>query len=328
MSKDSEPPWSGAKRASPPDSPPAEDEALVSLRATIDIIDEDILALLNRRAQAALEVASIKSSLPGSPRYYRPEREAHLLSRLVARQKRDGGTLPASEVIRLFREIASSCRSLEQRLVVAWTDPSTMHAALGHFGGAIDLHRFESEEEALAALAARQCDYAMIAFVHDGRANPLLRSSSLEGQVLVGEWKNEKGDSFVVVGTQRVPASGIVCSVLSIGAEGKEILEGSLLEGSPPPTVDFYPIGKASVEETKPSSPGVEGWIARIADIDEKALEDRIGSSPLEEMRRNSAGNHARNSTREADDASEDDERGQGPILLGSFPIVDSSFAP
>ncbi|WP_231471351.1 chorismate mutase [Thioalkalivibrio sp. HK1] len=310
------------------------------MRATIDSIDEAILALLNRRAQAAIDVAGIKSSLPSPPRYYRPEREAQLLSRLAARQKRDGGALPASETIRLFREIASSCRSLEQRLTIAWTDPSTMHAALGHFGGAIDLCRFESEEEALAAVAARQCDYAMIAFVHDGCANPLLIAAPFEGQALVGEWRNERGDGFLAVGAERVPASGNACSVLSIASQDKEALERALLDGSPPPTVDFYPLRKTSLDEGKrPSAQAdgwADGWIVRIANIDEEALEDRIGSSPLGGMRRSpawiSVGSSTGSSACQADDASHsgenDGERGQSPILLGSFPIVDTTFAP
>ncbi|MBF2760043.1 MAG: chorismate mutase [Ectothiorhodospiraceae bacterium AqS1] len=328
MSKDpADPPWSGARRASPPESPPVEGESLDALRAIIDSIDEEILALLDRRAQVALEVGNIKSSLAVDPRYYRPEREAQLLSRLAASQKRLGGALPISETIRLFREIASSCRSLEQRLAIAWSDPWAMHAALGHFGGAIDLRRFESEEEALLALAARQCDYAMIAFTRDGHANPLLAGAALEGQSLIGEWKNEKGDRFLVAGREPVPVAGIACNILSIAAEDKEALEGALLCASPTPTVDFYPFGGRSRTQTKPSSLGLDGWIVRLAGIDEKALRERIGSSPLEglRIRRASLGNPAGKLTADAAAGRE----GIGlPILLGSFPIVDPTLSP
>ncbi len=331
MNDDPDPPWSGAKRASPVDPEPSGDEALASLRRRIDSIDEEILALLNRRAEAALEVAGIKSGFPGSPRYYRPEREAQLLGRLAARQKRDGGALPPAEVIRLFREVASSCRSLEQRLAVAWATAPAMRAALAHFGGAIDLPRFDGEEEALRASAQGECDYAMIAFVHAGCANPRLGSASLRGQTLIGQWTDDAtGDSFVVAGREAVPAAALACSVWLIRAEHKQGLEEFLRDRSPPLAADFHPL--RNPQGTKPLSPGVERWIVCIAHRGEDPLDDWRRALRLRDRRRDSAANDASDpasdTAPDSDRTSAGDESDESPILLGSFPIVEPFVEP
>ena len=121
------------------------------MRREIDALDAELLTLLNRRAAAVLEVAAIKSRQADEPRYYRPEREAALLRRLAARNE---GPLPDAEAVRLFREIVSTCRTLEQRPAIACTTVAGACAALGHFGGAVDLHVVPNAAEALAAVRA------------------------------------------------------------------------------------------------------------------------------------------------------------------------------
>ena len=121
------------------------------MRREIDALDADLLTLLNRRAAAVLEVAAIKSRQADEPRYYRPEREAALLRRLAALNE---GPLPDAEAVRLFREIVSTCRTLEQRPAIACTTVAGACAALGHFGGAVDLHVVPNAAEALAAVRA------------------------------------------------------------------------------------------------------------------------------------------------------------------------------
>ena len=121
------------------------------MRREIDALDAELLTLLNRRAAAVLEVAAIKSRQADEPRYYRPEREAALLRRLAARNE---GPLPDTEAVRLFREIVSTCRTLEQRPAIACATVAGACAALGHFGGAVDLHVVPNAAEALAAVRA------------------------------------------------------------------------------------------------------------------------------------------------------------------------------
>ena len=63
-----------------------DDEALKPLRERIDSIDRQLLTLINARAQCALEVGEIKQGQPMSeaPIFCRPEREAQILTRLMA----------------------------------------------------------------------------------------------------------------------------------------------------------------------------------------------------------------------------------------------------
>jgi chorismate mutase/prephenate dehydratase len=53
---------------------------LKNLRAEIDRLDDEILSLLNRRAQAVIEVGKIKSER--NLRFYVPEREVEILRRI------------------------------------------------------------------------------------------------------------------------------------------------------------------------------------------------------------------------------------------------------
>lgn len=111
----------------------SDDGRLRTLRAKIDALDEKLQALINRRARLALDIARLKGR-SGGDNFYRPEREAEVLSRVLARNE---GPLDDETVARLFREIMSACLALESRLKVAFLGPAgtfTQEAALKHFG--------------------------------------------------------------------------------------------------------------------------------------------------------------------------------------------------
>ena len=108
-----------------------DDEKLKPIRARIDAIDKQLLGLLNERAQCAIEVGEIKqastSNASGAdgdateaPVFYRPEREAQILTALM---QQNPGPLPDEEAARLFREIISCCLNLEVPLTVAYFGP-------------------------------------------------------------------------------------------------------------------------------------------------------------------------------------------------------------
>ena len=111
-------------------------DSLEVVRARIDAIDREIARLLNERAAGATQVARIKAAenTDESPVFYRPEREAQILKRVMAENT---GPLPDRDLWRLFREIISCCLSLEQPLTVAYLGPPgtyTEAAAVKHFG--------------------------------------------------------------------------------------------------------------------------------------------------------------------------------------------------
>ncbi|XKE47166.1 prephenate dehydratase [Halomonas organivorans] len=107
---------------------------LEALRQRIDELDNDILRLISERAECARNVAEIKTQDDPQAVFYRPEREAQVLRRIM---ELNHGPLDSEEMARLFREIMSACLALEQPIKVAYLGPEgtfTQQAALKHFG--------------------------------------------------------------------------------------------------------------------------------------------------------------------------------------------------
>ncbi|MCM2131008.1 prephenate dehydratase [Larsenimonas rhizosphaerae] len=115
--------------------PSQDSETLDTLRQRIDRLDQDILNLISERARCAQDVANVKLAENPDAIFYRPEREAGVLRRIMELNQ---GPLSNEEMARLFREIMSSCLALEQPVRVAYLGPEgtfTEQAALKHFGG-------------------------------------------------------------------------------------------------------------------------------------------------------------------------------------------------
>jgi len=132
---------------------------LEPLRRRIDEIDQQLIRLLNERAQCALDVGRIKQAHAGDTTlyFYRPERVAQILDKL---QAQNPGPLSNEDLGRLYREILSCCLNLEQPLTVAFLGPAgtyTQAAAVKQFGqfakciplGSIDEVFREVESEAV-----------------------------------------------------------------------------------------------------------------------------------------------------------------------------------
>ena len=108
---------------------------LLALRERIDAVDRELLGLLNRRAQLALEVGELKKK-EGSV-VFRPEREAQVIDGLKGCNP---GPLRTDSVAPIWREIMSACRALETPTRVAYLGPAgtfSEEAALGFFGSSI-----------------------------------------------------------------------------------------------------------------------------------------------------------------------------------------------
>jgi chorismate mutase/prephenate dehydratase len=136
-------------------------DPLSCVRERIDAIDQEILRLVSERATCAKEVAEIKIR-NGDVQFYRPEREAEVLRRIMAQNP---GPLADETVARLFRELMSACLALEQTLSVAFLGPTgtfTQAAALKHFGHAVRTVAFGDIGEIFREVEAGSCHYGVV----------------------------------------------------------------------------------------------------------------------------------------------------------------------
>ena len=105
---------------------------LDSVRDAIDAIDDQMLELLNRRAELAERIAAAKQS--GGRAFYAPARERAIIDRL---QNAATGKFPKNAIRPVFQEVISACLSLEQGVRVAYLGPEatfTHQAVKRHFG--------------------------------------------------------------------------------------------------------------------------------------------------------------------------------------------------
>ena len=114
----------------------SEEKELGVLRDQIDSLDQQIHKLINERAECAQNVAHVKEKYAGGEKiqFYRPEREAQVLRKVMDRNL---GPIADEDMARLFREIMSVCLALEEPLKVAYLGPEgtfTQAAATKHFG--------------------------------------------------------------------------------------------------------------------------------------------------------------------------------------------------
>lgn len=105
-------------------------DKLKDIRNQIDALDARLVKLLSARAKLAQRVGRIKQGVD----IYRPEREAQILRRVAQLNE---GPLSARALQRVFTEVMSACRALEDSLSVAYLGPQgtfSQEAALKHFG--------------------------------------------------------------------------------------------------------------------------------------------------------------------------------------------------
>lgn len=135
-------------------------KTLSELRTSIDQVDRELLALLNRRAALANEVGELKRA-EGSP-VFRPEREAQVINGL---QAANPGPLKDNNIAHIWREIMSACRALEAPQRVAFLGPTgtfSEQAAFQFFGTSIEKIPCVSIDEVFRATAAGTAEYGVV----------------------------------------------------------------------------------------------------------------------------------------------------------------------
>src|SRR6478736_4677344 len=161
-----------AKKAKRPEAQPDGEAALQRLRGTIDEIDANIQQLIAARARCAKEIGVLKG-LTSTADFYRPEREAQVLRRVIERNQ---GPLRNDEMVRLFRELMSACLAQEEALKVAYLGPEgtfTQSAVLKHFGHSVHALSVPTIDEVFHEVESGTADFgvAPIENSSEGTAN-------------------------------------------------------------------------------------------------------------------------------------------------------------
>jgi len=114
------------------------DKNLKGLRNKIDKIDQELYALIQKRASHAVAIGKIKSKVSPSSSFYKPDREAKILRNIL--KANDKGLLPDSKIRTIYKELISGCLSLEEVLKVAYLGPEGTHseaAVYNQFGSQV-----------------------------------------------------------------------------------------------------------------------------------------------------------------------------------------------
>ncbi|MBL8498315.1 prephenate dehydratase [Nitrosomonas sp. JL21] len=133
-------------------------EQLKQLRDQIDVIDDELLQLISKRATLAQEIGKIKKS----GIVYRPEREAQILTRI---QAHNPGPISNQHIGHFFTEIMSLCRALEKPMSVAYLGPNgtfSEEAALKRFGSAITEIACDSIDDVFRNVESDTASYGVV----------------------------------------------------------------------------------------------------------------------------------------------------------------------
>jgi len=146
------------------------DDSLSDLRGRIDEIDDALHDLIMQRADL---VARIRDAKGGTdPVFFRPEREARILRRLLARHQ---GVLPHGVIVRMWREMMSAFVSLQGPFAVAvWEGEEGAYwdMARDHFGSGIPMRRHATPRGVVQAVAEGTAQAGVVPLPHGGEEQP------------------------------------------------------------------------------------------------------------------------------------------------------------
>jgi chorismate mutase / prephenate dehydratase len=137
-----------------------EANSLDPLRAKIDAFDQQIVPLLNARAQVVVEIGRLKQA-SGEP-VYAPDREKAVLERV---RKLNAGPLSDRCLEAVYRELMSGSFALERPLRIGFLGPdgSFSHAAaIGKFGSSVDYVPLDDIPGVFEAVVRGHADYGLV----------------------------------------------------------------------------------------------------------------------------------------------------------------------
>ncbi len=135
---------------------------LTKYRDQINEIDDQILALLQKRAEISKQVGEVKAKT-GDVQVYVPNRQKQIIERL---KERNRGEFPDAALEAIWTEILSASRSLQEPERVAFLGPigSFGHlASLCHFGASTELIPVRPQIDIFTEVEAGRADYGVVA---------------------------------------------------------------------------------------------------------------------------------------------------------------------
>ena len=164
---------------------------IFELRGQIDAIDDQLLALMQRRAAIAIEMGALKKhrNLAVQDR----AREKQILNRLTGAAC--GGPLAGEAVREIFENIIKACRAAQAPIRVAFAGPvgSLNHAAACTYYGALGVYQAQKDEASIfLAVESGQADIAVVIMEQApegmaGRTLDLLARTALKARGLISQ---------------------------------------------------------------------------------------------------------------------------------------------
>ncbi|OQY09807.1 MAG: chorismate mutase [Fusobacteriia bacterium 4572_132] len=136
------------------------DLTLDDIRKKINETDDQLLNLINQRAQLVAKVGKVKSKT--NTAIYIPEREKQIFEKLKNNNNSD---LPNEAIVSIFTEIISACRNLEKPLTVSYLGPEasfTHSAAIKQFGSSVKFLSQNSIESVFFNVTKGFSDYGVV----------------------------------------------------------------------------------------------------------------------------------------------------------------------
>ena len=130
------------------------------LRKEINKIDSEILNLLNKRAEVAIEIGKTKKKIGILP--YMPARERDVINSLIRKNK---GPLDSEAIKNIYREIMSVSVNLQKKLTIAYLGPEatyTHEAATKKFGSSANYKPLTNTKEIFSAVEKGIADFGVV----------------------------------------------------------------------------------------------------------------------------------------------------------------------
>ena len=162
---------------------------LSKIRDKIDSLDNQILSLLNDRAELAIQAGQAKEDSIK----YKPARESSILKRVMDLNE---GPLESEQVKNVFNEIISSCRSTESTFTISYLGPEgtfSESALQGQFGKSVDKIPEETIRSIFESVDRGESDFGIVPIENstEGSVNSTLDCLSEFNLKICGEIEME-----------------------------------------------------------------------------------------------------------------------------------------